>query len=594
MSKSKKQKRRNGWKILFKYLFEYKKSVILLSVLGVISALANGTVPYIIGKFFDAVLDPTAMVFVGTQIEMPMWVFLIGIFAVVQIVADVVDWVNSKKGDQIALSVFAEYKTKAYQRLILLPNSFHANKKRGKVNEMIQRAASASDVLIAAIIRLAPQFFSITIGLSIVFWTNLILGGVLTAGVILYLLVLLKTVAPIGELVKKGNKSWGSAFGVAHDALTNIHSVKKFTAEKREMDKIFNYFMNKAVTAWHKVEVVWNNVSFYQRIIVTITRVAIFIISVIFIQDGTITIGELIAFNGYAGMVFGPFMELGNKWQQVQNGVVTLEASEKMLNTPPEIYEPKNAVDMGEIQGNVEFKNVFFHYTKKDGDVLNGVDVNVKAGEVVALVGESGVGKSTFIELISGYYFAQKGKVLVDGVDVKRIRLAELRGAIAVVPQEVALFNDTVLANIKYGSFKASEKEVKEASRKAHADIFIEKFPKKYKQVVGERGIKLSVGQKQRIAIARAILRNPKILILDEPTSALDAQTERFITESLDELMQGRTTFVIAHRLSTVRKADKILVFEKGRIVESGKHEDLILKKDGLYKRLYDLQIGLS
>jgi ABC-type multidrug transport system fused ATPase/permease subunit len=168
-----------------------------------------------------------------------------------------------------------------------------------------------------------------------------------------------------------------------------------------------------------------------------------------------------------------------------------------------------------------------------------------------------------------------------------------LRKHIAIVPQEPVLFNESIRANIKYGNLRASDQEVEEAAKEAHAHEFIEKFPKKYKQVVGERGIKLSVGQKQRIAIARAILRDPKILILDEPTSALDARTEQLITESLEKLMEGRTTFIIAHRLSTVRKANKILVFEKGRIVEEGKHDELVSIPDGVYRRLYEYQIGL-
>ena len=212
----------------------------------------------------------------------------------------------------------------------------------------------------------------------------------------------------------------------------------------------------------------------------------------------------------------------------------------------------------------------------------------------MALVGESGVGKSTLIDLISGYYFVPKGKVLVDGTDVKKIDLHFLRKNIAVVPQVVVLFNDTIKTNIKYGSFRAGDKKVKMAAEHAHADIFIKKFPKGYEQVVGERGIKLSVGQKQRVAIVRAILRDPKILILDEPTSALDPRIERLITSSLRELMGGRTTFIIARRLSTVREADKILVFKDGRIVEEGIHEELMKIEDGEYRRLYEMHIGLQ
>ncbi|MFC1615140.1 ABC transporter ATP-binding protein [Patescibacteria group bacterium] len=595
MSKSKRQKRRNGWKILFKYLFEYKKSVILLSILGVISALANGTVPYIIGKFFDAVLDPSALVFVGTQIEMPTWAFLIGIFATVQIVADVVDWRSAKEQRRVGLQMYSNYLTRAFEKLTSFSLSFHSNKKHGGVIDVLDRAGGTIDSLIVNMIApLTPQFFSLIIGFVIVFGMNVILGGILLGGIFVYIMTLISVVAPLDQLTKKGNKGWRTAFENIYDAILNIEAVKRFATEKNENIKIRNSLVNNAARVWYAIEVIFSNISFYQRIIVTLTRVSIFVVSVTFVQNGTITIGELIAFNGYAAMVFGPFVTLGMNWHRIQSGLVIIEDAEKLLNTKPEIYEPKNAVKMDSIRGDVSFENVYFHYTKKDGNVLKGVSLNVKAGEIVALVGESGVGKSTLVELISGYYFAQKGKVLVDGVDVKRIALKELRGAIAVVPQEVALFNDTVLANIKYGSFKATEKEVKEAARKAHADMFIEKFPKKYKQMVGERGVKLSVGQKQRIAIARAILRDPKILILDEPTSALDSKTEHFITESLEELMRGRTTFIVAHRLSTVREADKIIVFEKGKVVESGKHKDLIKKENGVYKRLHDLQIGLS
>jgi ABC-type multidrug transport system fused ATPase/permease subunit len=184
--------------------------------------------------------------------------------------------------------------------------------------------------------------------------------------------------------------------------------------------------------------------------------------------------------------------------------------------------------------------------------------------------------------------------VLIDGIDTRTLELTNLRKNIAIVPQEVALFNDTIKANIRYGSFDATDDEVIRVAKEAHMDDFIKTLPEKYDVVVGERGIKLSVGQKQRVAIARAILRNPAILILDEPTSALDAKTEKIITEALEKLMKGRTTFIIAHRLSTVRKADKIFVFDKGGIVEEGSHEELLKRKGGIYRRLYEYQIGLS
>ena len=293
-------------------------------------------------------------------------------------------------------------------------------------------------------------------------------------------------------------------------------------------------------------------------------------------------------------MVLLPLTQLGFRWQNLQNGVIAVNRAEKMLALPSEHAGAENKTKPTDIAGNVIFDKVHFSYRVGDPAVLHEVNFAVKPGEIVALVGESGVGKSTVVDLISGYYFPNYGRVLIDGHDTRALDLREMRKYIAVVPQEPVLFNDTIETNIKYSKPNASKKEIEEAARKARADTFIENFPNKYKQLVGERGIKLSVGQKQRIAIARAILREPKILILDEPTSALDPQTEKFITESLEELMKGRTTFIIAHRLSTVRKADRIIVFDKGTVVEEGTHEKLVKKKGGVYAKLYRLHVGLE
>lgn len=581
-----------GWKILFKYLSEYKKEIILLSILGVVSALANGLIPYIIGLFFDAILNPS-IIFINTSTEMPLWLFLIIIFGTIQIIADIVDWINSKKRARIGTNIHAQYRARSASHLLKLPLAFHSNTKFGEAQEKIFIAGGHMGSMVDnVILNLAPQFLSIIVGFVVVFYINYTLATTLMIGVVIYVITLINVVSPLTELAKVGHRAWGEAWGVASDALSNIFTVKKFTSEEYERKRIYKKFINGAAQSWYKVQVVWSNISFYQRIIVTATRITIFVLSVYLIQEKIITIGELIALNGYAAMVFGPFVTLGMSWRTVQSGLAAIEDTEEMLSTPIENYYPRNAIKMDEINGEIELKNVSFYYNKKDGNVLKNVDLKVNAGEIIALVGESGVGKSTLIELLSGYYFAQKGEVLIDGVDVRRIDLEFLRKNIAVVPQEVALFNDTIKMNIKYGSFSATDKEIKNAAREAHADVFIEKFSKKYKQVVGERGVKLSVGQKQRIAIARAILRDPKILILDEPTSALDAETEHYITTSLERLMHGRTTFIIAHRLSTVRKADKIFVFKKGRVVELGSHEELIKIKNGVYRRLYNLQIG--
>jgi len=594
MATNKKKSLKNGWKIFFKYILEYKKEVIILSVLGVISAIANGTTPYITGLFFDAILKPE-IVFIGTKIEMPLWLLLIIIFSITQLVADIVDWKSGIKRVKIGMLFFSNYHVKSFGKILRLPISFHHKEKSGATVSKVNRVGQQLISLIEnVIIKLAPQFLSIFVGFVVVFFISYKLGLILFFGVVLYVFTMIKVVSPLVKLQRRMHKVWSNSFGDYQESLSNVQTVKKFTSEDYEIKKTYKNFFKKILKIWGKIRKIWVNINFYQRSIVTVTRISIFVISVFLIRDGNLTIGELIAINGYASMVFGPFVILGNNWQVIQNGLINLEETESKINQTPENYKPKNAVIMDKLRGDVEFKNVSFYYNKKDGGVLKNINLKIKAGETIALVGESGVGKSTLVELISAYYFAQKGKILIDGVDIKKINLKFLRRGIAVVPQEVSLFNETIEMNIKYGNLKASEKDLKEAVKDARADEFINKFPKKYKQIVGERGVKLSVGQKQRVAIARAILRDPKILILDEPTSALDSVVEKYITESLKKLMEGRTTFIVAHRLSTIRDVDKIVVFKNGRIVEVGKHNELMEIKGGEYKKLYKLHVGLD
>ena len=592
--KARRAKRLAGWGIIFRYLSKYRKEVTLLSILGVISALANGVVPFIVGRLFDAILSPSR-IFGGTMFEMPLWLSFLLAWGLVQVVANIVDWINDTKSRNVGTTIAAEYPSRAVEAMLALPVAFHKEEKTGEIwNRLMRGRMALVQIIEQVVINITPQLLSVIVGLVIAFYINPILAGIIVGGVLIYVLTLMRIVPPIVKLQKKGNRAWGKAFGLAYDAIANVQSIKQSTAESHESKRVSNKFLKVVAPIWFKVENIWSGIAFYQRIIITLTQFTVFLASVFFIRGGSLSIGGLIALNGYTGMVFGPFIRLGYNWQTIQNGIVAIERAEKILDTPPEIYEPRDSVKLKEINGGIEFKNVYFTYKKGEPGVLKGVNLKIEPGEVVALVGESGVGKSTIVDLIGGYYFADKGKVLVDGHDIRGVSLKDLRRDISIVPQEVLLFNDTVKMNIKYGSFKATDAEIKRAAEEAHADVFIDKFSKKYNQLVGERGVKLSVGQKQRIAIARAILRNPKILILDEPTSALDAQTEKYITGSLERLMVERTTIIIADRLSTVRRADRIFVFDKGKVVEEGKHEDLIKIKGGAYQKLYRLHVGLA
>jgi len=578
-----------GFKVMLRYLGGYRKDIIILSVIAVLSAVGNGTIPFIAGRFFDSIITPSTIQIIGYII--PLYVGLLIVWSVVQLITYIMDWRVNIASQYLSNVVWFDYFANNFGFLLNLPATFHKKNKIGEIGNKITTAGNALETIVAnIIIDLAPQVLSVVIALIISFYTNKVLSIFLVVGLIVYVFILVRNIKPLAGYQKKFydhmRKIWGDAF----DTIGNALPIKQATAEQYEQAKIVKNAKD-GLPMWMNQTKVWGNLSLYQRLTILTTQIFIFVFSVYYIHQGILTLGELLAFNAYAAMVFGPFAVISRNWQTVQNGIISIQETEKILALPTEIYEPVGAPNI-KIRGDIDFKNVSFQYDEGK-PVLQDISFSIKAGDIIALVGESGVGKSTLIDLISAYHFPNAGEVLIDDHDIHTLNLRTLRQSIAVVPQEVVLFNDTIETNIKYGNFSATHEQIMEAARKAHALDFIEKFPEQWKQVVGERGIKLSVGQKQRIAIARAILRNPTILVLDEPTSALDAGTEKIITESLDKLMEGKTTFIIAHRLSTVRKANNILVFKEGKIIESGKHAELLKIKGGEYRRLYELQIGL-
>jgi len=580
-----------GLLAIWKFARPFKKQLTILIFLGIISAIANGSVPFVTGRFFDALINisqPKTTSF-GS---LPLWGLLLTIWAIIQLIANNIDWIMDRLRRKINTRIQFNIQTEGFIHFFKLPLSFHRNTHiSGDLQKLSTTSWRVSDI-VQVLSDFAPQFLSILIGITLAASINLSLAAILLAGVLLYLLLLFRILWPVAKIDWAVHRAWSDGWDDSAAAVLQVESVKQSTAEDYETKKVNKALLGKAWSLWYKLQIIWSNVSFFQRLIVFATQLAVFFFSVQFVANGVITVGELVALNGYALMFFGPFVQLGYSWQTIQNGISSAAQADKIFRQPTENYTPAGATSPI-IKGKVEFEKVNFRYTAKQPPVLMDISFVVEPGQIIALVGESGVGKTTVISLISGYHFPTEGQVLVDGVDTRKLNLTNLRQQIAVVPQEVALFNDTIKHNIRYGSFDATDEEIFQAAREANIDEFVNTLPEKYGATVGERGIKLSVGQKQRVSIARAILRNPAILILDEPTSALDAKTEKIVTEALEKLMADRTTFIIAHRLSTVRKANTILVFEKGRIVEQGTHQELIAKENGVYRHLYEYQIGL-
>lgn len=579
-----------GFKVLLKYLGQYRKSIVFLSIMGVLSAIGNGIVPYVAGQFFNAIITPSPVTFFS--FILPLYAAMLVLWAAIQCITYIIDWRIHIMSEYLSRIIWLDYISHGFGFLLNLPISFHKKYKIGEVGYKINIAGNALETIAGRIvIDLAPQILSIAIALAVAFYMKPLLALFLVIGLCTYIFTLVRKVKPLSGLHEEYWNRITESFGDAYDAVGNALAVKQATTEDYEKTKLSKK-MKGTEPMWMRLTKIWGTLSLYQRFTILITQVVIFIVSVFYIHQGTMTLGELLAFNAYASMIFGPFVTIARSWQTIHNGIINIQEMEKVFQTELEAYEPKNALSF-DLRGDIDFKNVSFSYDDHK-PVFVDLSFSVKAGSVVALVGESGGGKSTLIELISAYHFPTEGEVMIDGHNVKTLNLRTLRSQIAVVPQEVVLFNDTIKTNIKYGNFNVTDEEMQEAARKAHAHDFIKKFPEKWNQIVGEHGVMLSVGQKQRVAIARAILRNPRLLILDEPTAALDAGSEKIVTRFLDELMKGKTTFIIAHRLSTVRKADVILVLKAGKIVESGTHEELIKVSGGEYKRLYELQIGLN
>lgn len=387
---------------------------------------------------------------------------------------------------------------------------------------------------------------------------------------------------------KKNRERMADINSQIEDSLAGIRVVKSFANEAVEVEKFRqgnqNFLASKRIS--------YLNMAGYHsglNAMTTLVTVAVIVVGGIFLSKGTLLATDLITFLLYINNFIEPVKKLVNFTEMFQNGFTGFERFDEIMNIAPDIEDAEDAVDVGELKGDVKFEDVSFQYDDGAEDVLCNLNLQVKAGEYVALVGSSGVGKTTLCNLLPRFFDVTEGTIYMDGMDIRKMKLKSLRNNIGIVQQDVYLFIGSIMENIRYGKPDATDEEVILAAKRANAHDFIMSFPDGYDTDIGQRGVKLSGGQKQRLAIARVFLKNPPILIFDEATSALDNESEKVVQESMEELAKDRTTFVIAHRLSTIRNAERILVLTENGVAEEGTHQELMEKK-GIYEMLYNMQ----
>jgi ATP-binding cassette subfamily B protein len=487
----------------------------------------------------------------------------------------------------------ADLRGDAYARLIRLPMVFFAQRRVGELTSRVAAdLALIQDTLIATLPHLIRQSLLLVAGVALIAWTS----PRLTLIMLLALPVLIGIAAVFGRRIRKASHDAQDRLAdssvVVEETLQGVFNVKAFGNEGFEQARYQQHLQQFVNTALRSARA---RAAFISFIIFALLGTIVLVLwsGAMLVQSGNLNEGDLASFVLYTMFVAGAMGSLPEVYSQLQRAVGATARVREILGETPEnlgtATEPARR-----IAGDVEFVGAQFRYpSRPDIQVLRNINLHARAGERVALVGPSGAGKSTLVSLLLRFYEPEAGRLLIDGRDARDYPLAELRAQMAVVPQEVMLFGGTIAENIAYGRPGASEAEIIDAARKANAHDFVMSFPEGYQTRVGERGIQLSGGQRQRVAIARAILRDPAILILDEATSSLDSESESLVQQALETLMHGRTSLIIAHRLATVRTADRIYVIKDGQTIESGKHAELIQRTDGVYRNLSELQFDL-
>jgi ABC-type multidrug transport system fused ATPase/permease subunit len=498
--------------------------------------------------------------------------------------------INRYSAEWVATHVGFDLRNRMYDHIQYLPFEYHDHAQSGQLISRCIEDVRAIERFSGSSIAELVRFVLLTVGILFVMLSaNVTLALIALAPMIPLILMTGNFGTRIGKLFFAVDAAVGEVSNRLQENVTGVQVVRAFARENYEIQR-FEVANMDVFRKWVKVIDEWAKIMPTTNWLTTLGTILILFFGGQMVLDGKMTIGAVVAFNAYILMLAEPAQALTGLVNAGGEAAAGAKRVFEVLDVEPAIQSEKEALTLSTLSGEVEFKNISLKYQDEKTESLSEINAHVKQNQIVALIGPTGSGKTSLVNLIPRFYDVTDGAVLVGGQDVRDVELPSLRRQIGIVLQTSLLFSDTIRGNIAYGRPDATEEEIVAAAKAAQAHEFITGFTKGYDTIVGERGVTLSGGQRQRVAIARALLMDPRILILDDSLSSVDTQTEKLIQAALDTLMEGRTTFVIAHRLSTVRRADLILVMDKGRIVERGTHDEL-LAKGGLYKEIHDLQL---
>ncbi|MEW9502038.1 ABC transporter ATP-binding protein [Jeotgalibacillus marinus] len=576
----------NSIKRYLQFVKPYKWLIFLTLVIGIVKFAIPLLIPVLVQYVIDSIIDGQQAN--ADKISQLFWIIGIAVVLFV-IVRPPVEYYRQYLAQWTSNKILFDIRERLFSHMQKLSFKYYSNTRAGEViSRVINDVEQTKNFVMTGLMNLWLDLATILIAIGIMLTYDVKLTLVALTVFPLYVFSVHYFFGRLRILTRKRSQALAEVQGYLHERVQGMSVIKSFAIEDHEQKQFDNkngHFLTKALD-----QTKWNAKAF--AVVNTITDIAPLIVigyAGYRVIGGDLSVGVMVAFIAYAERLYNPLRRLVSSSTTLVQSIASMDRVFELVDEKYDVDDKKDAKDVQNIKGEIVFDHVSFAYDEKENDVLKDVHLHVKQGETIAFVGMSGGGKSTIVSLIPRFYDVTKGKILLDDTDIRDFKVKSLRNQIGMVLQDNILFSESVMMNIKMGNPQASDEDVFEAAKAANAHDFILELPEGYDTKVGERGVKLSGGQKQRVAIARVFLKNPPILILDEATSALDLESEHLIQESIEFLAKDRTTFIVAHRLSTITHADRIVVIDRGKIAESGSHQQLMNHK-GLYYNLFQVQ----